>query len=75
MRELLSRSPCLDVMDRSIQVIMNKTAAPVVNLVMKELPPEPPKRVCEAPPNAAPISAPLPDWSKTMTTSATQAIT
>jgi hypothetical protein len=59
-------------MESRMQVIMNTTAAPVVSLDINELPPEPPKSVCEAPPNAAPISAPLPDWSKTITTSEIQ---
>jgi len=54
---------------------MNTTAAPVVSLLMKEEPPEPPNRVCEAPPKAAPISAPFPVWSRTIAISAIEAIT
>jgi hypothetical protein len=68
------RNPGLYIYERSKEVIINTIAAPVVSLLIKELPPVPPKRVCDAPPNAAPISAPLPVWSKTIAINATQAV-
>ena len=52
------------------EVIMKTMAAPVVIFVKNGAGPAPPKTVCEAPPNAAPISAPFPVWSSTIKISA-----
>jgi hypothetical protein len=57
------------------QVNINTTAAPVVSLPRNVEPPPPPKSVWEAPPKAAPISAPLPVWRRTIKMSARQAKT
>jgi hypothetical protein len=49
------------------EVNMKRIAAPVVILFMKVLPPLAPNTVWLPPaPNDAPISAPLPDWRRTM---------
>ena len=57
-------------------VSMNMMAAPVVALLRNVDAPVLPKRVwLPPPPKAAPISAPLPVWSKTIMMSATQTIT
>src|SRR6185369_8485875 len=52
---------------RVSEVSMKSMAAPVVILFMKVLPPLAPNTVWLPPaPNDAPISAPLPDWSRTI---------
>jgi hypothetical protein len=71
--------------DRSLErtarlraVSMKITAATTVTLLRKVVAPRLPKRVWLDPPKAAPISAPLPDWSKitpTMTKQARRCIT
>ena len=54
-------------------VSMKITAALVVSLLMKVLPPPAPKTDWLPPlPKEAPISAPLPDWSRTMTIRASE---
>jgi hypothetical protein len=57
------------------EVIMKTMAAPVVIFVKNGAGPAPPKTVCEAPPNAAPISAPFPVWSSTIKISAMHTMT
>ena len=49
-----------EVMARVKDVIMKMTAADVVSFARKLCAPRGPKTVCDAPPKAAPISAPLP---------------
>jgi hypothetical protein len=50
-----------------MEVIMKMMATPVVILVKKPPGPADPKRVwLDPPPKAAPMSAPLPVWSKTI---------
>jgi hypothetical protein len=58
-------------MVRKNEVIMNRTAAPVVILVKKPAAPGLPKMVWLAPPKAAPIEAPFPACRSTMRTRAT----
>jgi hypothetical protein len=53
-------------MARDKEVSINRTAATAVNLARNGVAPELPKKVWLDPPNAAPIPAPRPDWSKTM---------
>jgi len=57
------------------QVIIKITAAAVVILVRKEDAPAPPKTVWLEPPNAAPMSAPLPFCKRTIRISAKHTIT
>ena len=56
-------------------VIMKIMAAPVVILVKNGAGPAPPNTVWDAPPNAAPISAPFPVWSSTINMSAMHTMT
>ncbi len=51
---------------RPSDVNMNTIAAPVVNFARKLWAPRGPKTVCDAPPNAAPMSAPLPFCKRTI---------
>ena len=55
-----------DVTARKNDVIMKTTAAVVVNFARKLCAPRGPKTVFEAPPKAAPMSAPLPFCRRTM---------
>jgi len=58
---------------RVSEVSMKMIAAPVVSLFMNVLPPLAPNTVWLPPaPKEAPISAPLPDWSKTIPIKAIQ---
>jgi hypothetical protein len=60
---------------RVSEVIMKMTAAPVVSLDRKLCAPRGPKTVLEAPPKAAPISAPLPFCKRTMDIKIAETIT
>jgi hypothetical protein len=53
-----------DRMANPNDVTIKTTAQPQVNLLRNVAAPRPPKIVWLDPPNVAPISAPLPDWSK-----------
>jgi hypothetical protein len=53
-------------MARDKDVTMNRIAAKAVNLARNGVAPELPKKVWLAPPKAAPMPAPRPDWSNTM---------
>ncbi len=55
-----------EIYARESEVTMKMMAAPVVIFVRNGAGPAPPKIVWDAPPNAAPISAPLPVCSNTI---------
>jgi hypothetical protein len=58
--------PFLKRKANSKDVNIKIVAAPTVTLLKKDVAPEPPNTVWLEPPNAAPISAPLPVWSNTI---------
>lgn len=55
-------------MERPNDVKKKRTAAPIVILLKNVAAPRLPKTVWPDPPNAAPMSAPLPDWRRTTAT-------
>jgi hypothetical protein len=70
--EDLERGP--EIKAKIREVSMKTTATPVVIFPKKVVAPELPKIVWLDPPNAAPMLAPLPVWSKTIRISPTQTI-